>query len=107
MHISKDGKWLYLADFGGRKVYRYELLAPGVLGKKELFIDTRCGGLTLDEKGNVYISTVDDYLGVLIYNQNGKKIGQIKFPEGTSNVTFAGPNRDKLIVTTFQKYLFP
>jgi gluconolactonase len=102
IHISEDGKWIYIADFGGRKVYRYELKSPGVLGKKELFIDTRCGGLTVDEYGNVYISTVGDHGGVLVFDLDGKKLGKIMFPENTTNVTFAGPNRDKLLITTFK-----
>ena len=34
IQISPDEKWIYIADFGGRKVYRYELLAPGVLGRQ-------------------------------------------------------------------------
>jgi len=102
LHISLDGKWLYAADFGGRKVYRYELLSPGVLGKKELFIDTRCGGMTVDEKGNVYISTVNDSKGVMVYDSEGNQIGQIPCEEMVSSVTFAGPNRDKLIITTLK-----
>ncbi len=102
IHVSADGEWIYIADYGGRKVYRYQLLAPGKLGKKELFIDTRCGGLAVDEKGNVYISTVGDHKGILVYNSEGAFLGRIRYPENTTNATFAGPNRDKLIVTTFK-----
>jgi len=102
MHVSADRKWIYIADYGGRKVYRYPLLAPGVLGEKELFIDTRCGGLTVDEKGNLYISTVGDLKGILVFDPEGNQIGQIMYPEPTTNAVFAGPNRDQLIVTTFK-----
>ncbi|NKB68971.1 MAG: hypothetical protein GKR89_18035 [Candidatus Latescibacteria bacterium] len=102
IHISADEKWIYMADFGGRKVYRYELLAPGVLGRKELFIDRMCGGLTLDEHGNVYISTVMDAAGIMIYSPQGKLIGQILIPENTTNVTFAGPAGETLVITTFK-----
>ena len=102
LHISCDGKWIYMADYGGRKVFRYALLSPGVLGRKELFIDTRCGGMTVDKRGNVYISTVGDYKGVLVYDSEGKRLGQIIIPEATTSVAFAGPHRDKLIITTFK-----
>ena len=102
IHISGDKKWIYIVDYGGRKVYRYELLAPGILGRKELFIDRLCGGLTVDEYGNVYISTVNDNAGVLIYNSEGERLGQIIFPESTTNLTFGGANRDQLIITTFR-----
>jgi gluconolactonase len=81
---------------------RYELLAPGVLGKKELFIDTRCGGLTVDELGNVYITTVDDYLGMLVYDSDGNRLGQVMFPEGATNATFGGPENKTLIITTLR-----
>lgn len=102
LHLSPDGQWIYLADYGGRKVYRHRLLAPGKLGHAELFVDTRCGGMTIDQRGNVYLSTVDDYLGILVYTPDGERIGQIRFPEATTNAVFAGPNRDQLIVTTFR-----
>ena len=102
IHESVDRKWLYIADYGGRKVYRYPLGTDGVSGDKELFIDKRCGGLTVDEKGNVYISTVDDRNGLEVYNSDGKRLGKIDFGEPTTNATFAGPNRDKLVVTTFR-----
>ncbi len=102
IHESPDRQWLYIADYGGRKVYRYRLLSPGVLGDKELFVDTRCGGLTVDERGNVYLSTVDDRQGVLVFNASGERIGQIGFPEPTTNAVFAGPDRDQLVVTTFK-----
>ena len=102
IHISADGHWIYMADYVGRKVYRYELIAPGIIGKKELFIDTRCGGMAVDERGNVYISTVDDYRGVLVYSSDGRPLGQIVIPEAATNVTFAGPQRDKLVITTFK-----
>ncbi len=108
IHLSPDGQWIYLADYGGRKVYRHRLLAPGQLGPAELFVDTRCGGLTIDEHGNLYLSTVDDYLGILVYAPDGRRLGQIRFPEATTNAVFAGPDRDQLVVTTFKSiYVLP
>ncbi len=102
IHESPDRQWLYIADYGGRKVYRYRLISPGEIGEKELFVDTRCGGLTVDERGNVYLSTVDDRQGVLVFAPDGGRIGQIHFPEPTTNVVFAGSQRDQLFVTTFK-----
>ena len=108
IHLSPDGQWIYLADYGGRKVYRHRLLAPGQLGPPELFVDTRCGGLTIDEHGNVYLSTVDDFKGILVHAPDGRRLGQIRFPEATTNAVFAGPGRDQLIVTTFKSlYVLP
>ena len=75
--------------------------APGVLGQREIFIDRMCGGLTLDEHGNIYISTVFDGAGILVYNPQGELLGQILIPDCTSNITFAGPDGKTLIITTF------
>ena len=84
------------------------MLTPAKLGPAELFVDTRCGGLTIDQHGNVYLSTVDDFKGVLVYAPDGQSLGQIRFPEATTNAVFAGPDRDQLIVTTFKSiYALP
>ena len=102
IQISPDEKWIYIADFGGRKVYRYPLMAPGVLGEGEVFIDRMCGGIALDEHGNLYISTIMDGAGLCVYNPDGELMGQILVPDCTSNVTFAGPDFKTLIITTFE-----
>ena len=100
IHISPDEKWIYMVDYGDRIVYRYELITPGKLGRREVFIARMCGGLTLDEYGNLYISTVNDGAGILVYSPQGDLIGQILVPEWTSHVTFAGPDGKMLIITT-------
>ena len=94
IHLSPDGKWIYLADYGGRKVYRQ--FGP------QLFVDNRCGVLTNIERGNVHLSTIDDRKGILVYAPDGRPLGQIPFPEPTTNAVFAGPDRAQLIVTTFK-----
>lgn len=99
IHISPDEKWIYIVDFEGRVVYRYELMAPGELGQREPLINRMCGGLALDERGNIYISTVADGTGVLVYSPEGELLGQILVPDWTSNVTFAGPEHKSLVIT--------
>ena len=83
-------------------IYRYELLAPGHLGKRTRFIERMVGGMTLDEFGNLYLSTVMDGAGVVIYNPEGELIGQILVPQCTTNVAFTGPAGKTLIITTFE-----
>ncbi len=34
------------------------------------------------------IKTVDDYLGMLVFNYGGNRLGQVVFPEGATSATF-------------------
>ena len=53
--------------------------------------------MTLDERGNVYITNEN---GVTIFNPDGVKIQNIPVPqEWTANVTFGGENHDILFIT--------
>lgn len=93
---TPDGKWLYVADIGDNKTYRYPVRENGTLGKGELFVAMGSDGMTLDEKGNVYLTGQ----GVTVFNPAGKQIAQIPVPEKwTANVTFGGPKRNQLFIT--------
>lgn len=91
---SPDGKLLYVADAGAGKIYRYNIGKNGALSGRKLLINRGSDGMTLDEKGNLYLTGN----GITIYNPKGKEIGQIKIP-GTSNVCFSGPDKKTLFVT--------
>lgn len=92
---TKDGKTLYIADPGAGVTYRYAVNADGSLSGKKLFCKSGSDGMTLDEKGNVYLTS----RAVLVFDPAGKRIASIKFPEGPSNVTFGGKDRKTLFVT--------
>ena len=92
---TKDGKTLYVADPGAGRTYRYTVNKDGSLSGRKLFCKSGSDGMTLDEKGNVYLTRG----AVLVFNPHGKRIATIKFPEGPSNVTFGGKNRKTLFVT--------
>jgi gluconolactonase len=100
LHGSTDGRWLYIADYLDDKVYRDSMLFPGKLGERSLFVEYRCDGMMVDEYGNIYISTVADGAGILVYIPQGHLISQIHVPEWTSNVTFAGPEGNILVIAT-------
>ncbi|MGY4385823.1 gluconolactonase [Pedobacter sp. UYP24] len=91
---SPDGKLLYVADAGAGKIYRYNIGKNGTLSGKMLFINRGSDGMTLDEKGNIYLTGN----GITIYSKDGEEIGQIKIP-GTSNVCFGGSDKKTLFVT--------
>jgi gluconolactonase len=92
---SPDGKYLYIADAGAGKIFRYTIGDNSKLSGKRLLIDRGSDGMTLDSKGNIYLTGN----GITIYNSEGIEIGQLKVPEGTSNVCFGGKDKNILFIT--------
>lgn len=91
-----DGQFLYVADIRGKKTYKYKINADGSLSEGQLFTDLGSDGMTIDNKGNIYLTGN----GVTVYNPQGKKIAHIPIPEKwTANVTFGGKKRNKLFIT--------
>ncbi|MFN3800211.1 SMP-30/gluconolactonase/LRE family protein [Belliella pelovolcani] len=92
-----DGKTLYVADIGAEKVYKYDIIEDGFLTNREVFVERGSDGMTIDYRGNLYLTGAD---GVKIYNRKGEEIGHIPIPEKwTANVVFAGPDRKTLFIT--------
>jgi gluconolactonase len=83
---TPDGKTLYVADNGGRKTFVYAIQEDGSLAHKKLFAPEGSDGMTIDDQGNVYLTT----RAVRIYNPAGTLIETIQIPEGPSNVCFGG-----------------
>jgi gluconolactonase len=93
---SPDGKYLYVADIGAGKTYRYTIEKDGSISNRQLFTEQGSDGITLDSKGNLYL-TGD---GVTVYNPAGEKILHIPVPaQWTSNVCFGGKDRNILFIT--------
>jgi len=94
---TPDGKNLFVADIDGNKTYKYDINPDGTLANKTLFTDQGSDGMTLDERGDVYLTSK---AGVTIYGPDGKKISLIPIPEPwTANLCFGGKNRDILFIT--------
>ncbi len=93
---TPDGKYLYVADIGANKTYKFTINADGTLSNKTLAVNQGSDGMTLDEKGNIYLTGK----GVTIYNPQGEKIGHIAIDEPwTSNLCFGGKDKDVLFIT--------
>lgn len=93
---SGDGRLLYVADIGANKTYKYTIEKDGTLSNRQLFAEQGSDGMTIDNKGNVYLTG----RGVTVYNKEGKQIKHIDIPEKwTANICFGGKNRDKLFIT--------
>jgi len=92
---TPDCKLLYVADHGGNKTFAYKINNDGTLSNKKLFAPEGSDGMTIDNEGNIYLTT----RVVAVYSKNGEKIETINVPEGPANVTFGGPDKRTIFIT--------
>lgn len=93
---TPDGKTLYIADIGDNKTWVYSINEDGSLSRKSLFTNLGSDGMTIDNRGNVYLTGE----GVHVFDKTGKKIEHIPVDRNwTANVTFGGKNNDLLFIT--------
>lgn len=93
---SRDGKTLYVASTQPYEIYAYDIADDGTLANKRLFAKQGSDGVTLDERGNLYLTWID---GVSIYSAEGKKIETFTAPEWPANATFGGADHKTLFIT--------
>jgi gluconolactonase len=92
---TPDGKTLYVADIQANETWRYDIQKDGTLTNKTFFAPKGSDGMTIDHKGNVYLTSGK----VWVYDPNGKLIQEIEFPESPANICFGGKKRNTLFVT--------
>ena len=92
---TPDGSILYVADHGDSKIFRYSILDDGTLSDKQLFAEEGSDGMTLDTRGNVYLTNS----AVKVYNPAGRLIETIEVPERPTNVCFGGKEGKTLYIT--------
>lgn len=93
---TPDGQYLYVTDIQANKTYKYQVNADGSLKNKQLFTNQGSDGMTLDDRGNVYLCGN----GVTVYNPKGEKILHIPVPaKWTGNICFGGKNKSMLFIT--------
>jgi len=78
------GKLLYVTDAGDGKTYVYRIQPDGSLADRKLIAPVGSDGMTLDEKGNLYLARNV----VHVYSPEGKNIATIEVPEAPSKVCF-------------------
>jgi gluconolactonase len=104
--LSPDEKTLYVVPSMSKTMLAFDVQSPGKLGPGKTFVDVAQpegaerasggDGLTVDAKGNVYITT---NLGVQVFSPQGEALGIISLPEQPANVTFGGKDLDVLYAT--------
>ncbi len=105
--FSPDERVLYVADTGvthksdhAPTITAYDVAADGKsVANPRNFATLDAGlfdGFRVDEHGHVWTSAVD---GVRCYHPDGTHLGTIVVPEMVSNLCFAGPKRNRLVIT--------
>jgi sugar lactone lactonase YvrE/N-acetylneuraminic acid mutarotase len=92
---TPDGKMLYVADHGADRTFRYLIHPDGTLSGKSLFAPSGSDGVTLDEQGNLYLTSD----AVLIYASDGTLLERILIPERPANLCFGGSDGKTLFIT--------
>lgn len=94
---TPDGKMLYVADLGDNKTYSYRIGSDGLLYDKKLFAELGSDGMTIDNKGNVYMTGNQ---GVTVFNSKGKRILDLNVDnKKAGNICFAGKDMKLLFIT--------
>ena len=97
---TPDGKKLFVADINDKKTYSYKINKDGTLTNRELFVEVGSDGMTIDNKGNVYVTNTS---GVTVFDKDGEQIEEIPTGEKwTANVTFGGKDRKTLFITAMK-----
>jgi gluconolactonase len=96
---TPDGKKLYVNKWAGDNLggtWVFDINADGSLSNMKKFIDMGGDGMSMDEKGNIYIS---NGLGVIVFDSKGTKILTIETGDGATNNVFAGKDQKTLFIT--------
>lgn len=103
--LTPDGRTLYVADNGGKCIYRYDVTGPGRLVNEKMWIDLGAGpdGMTLDVRGNLYVACGG--VGVKVHAPDGSPLGVLAPGVYASNVVFGGPDFKTLFITSKDKFL--
>jgi gluconolactonase len=96
---SPDGKWLYVGDLGANATYRYRIEPSGSLSDKTLFCHLGSDGMTMDARGDVYLTGK----GVTVFDPSGQEILHVPVPEPwVGHVCFGGARHDTLFIAASQ-----
>lgn len=96
---TPDGKKLYVNKWEGDNMggtWLFDINADGSLSNMRKFTDMGGDGMSMDERGNIYIS---NGFGVVVFDPTGKKLVTIFTGGGATNNVFAGKDGKTLFIT--------
>lgn len=97
--FSIDESHIYIVDTRLNHIRVFPVDARARLGDGETFAECGAGvfdGIRLDDTGRVWASAGD---GIHCFDPDGTLIGKLRLPEAASNLTFGGPQRNRLFIT--------
>jgi gluconolactonase len=97
---TPDGKTLYVSDIAGGQTWAFDIQSDGSLTAKRLICGFGSDGMTLDDRGNLYMSAGGGRPGgvTVVDTKTGKQIGYIQMPESPANMCFGGADRKTLYI---------
>ena len=96
---TPDGKKLYINKWAGNNMggtWVFDINADGTLTNMKKFNDMGGDGMSMDEKGNIYIS---NGLGITAFDPAGTKVLGIPIKGGATNNVFGGKDNNTLFIT--------
>ncbi|WP_460692884.1 SMP-30/gluconolactonase/LRE family protein [Mucilaginibacter puniceus] len=96
---TPDGKKLYVNKWAGNNMggtWVFDINTDGTLTNMKKFADMGGDGMSMDEKGNIYIS---NGLGITAFDPAGNQVLKIPIKGGATNNVFGGPDNNILFIT--------
>jgi gluconolactonase len=96
---TPDGKKLYVNKWAGDNMggtWEFDISTDGTLTNIKKFSDIGGDGMSMDERGNIYIS---NGTGVVVLDPSGTKLMTIYTDDGATNNVFAGADGKTLFIT--------
>lgn len=96
---TPDGKKLYVNKWAGDNMggtWVFDINSDGTLSNMKKFVEMGGDGMSMDERGNIYIS---NGFGVVVFNSDGEELVRIFTGGGATNNVFAGSDEKTLFIT--------
>jgi gluconolactonase len=96
---TPDGKKIYINKWAGDNkggTWSFNINRDGTLSNMKKVTDWGGDGMSMDERGNIYISNGE---GLMVFDPKGNNILTVPTGGGATNNVFAGKNNKLLIIT--------
>ena len=97
--FSLDESRIYIADTERNHIRVLPVDERGIVSSGEVFAENTSGhvdGIRLDDAGRIWAGVGE---GVHCFDPDGTLIGKLQLPEAAANLTFGGPQRNRLFIT--------
>ena len=97
--FSPDEHFLYVNDCRDHRICRYEMGTDGSVSDRSILVEGVTGfdGMKCDDRGNIYI-TGPEGTGILVFDEDGRKLGTLNVPEKPANLNWGGPTWSDLYI---------